>query len=237
MLSVSVTYGKRLLRAITASFLCVVLLLVGLPVHSEESKYSDSYASGIFYRRLCNVQLQGDQRQDIVNIAMSQIGYTEGNGKNALSGLSNGNKNYTEFGLWYNDLYGPDGYERAAWCAMFVSWCANQAGIPSDIVYYHAFTPYGLNWFQEQGRSYTRQQVANGSYTPLPGDIVYFKSNANNRIVNHVGIVVRYSDGILYAIEGNTYPNEQSSEGGQVCLKSYSIGDSFIRYICSPNYQ
>lgn len=217
--------------------LCVAMLLSASPVSSVGNSFSEYYLSGIFYLRLCNVELTGDQRTDIVNIAMSQIGYTEGNSKTAISGLAGGNKNYTEYGLWYDNLYGPDGYQKASWCAMFVSWCASQANIPSSTLYYHAYTPYGLSWFQNRDRAYSRSQVENGAYTPLPGDIVYFKSSINGNAVNHVGIVVRYMDGVLYTVEGNTYPNSKSSEGGQVCLKSYDISDTYIRYICSPDYQ
>ncbi len=231
-----VTYRSALRRTAIALLLCVTLLLTGLPVHSVESQFSSSYTTGIFYRRLTNVQLTGDQRTDIVNIAMSQIGYTESNKKSDLAGFASGSKNYTEYGLWYNNLYGPGGFEKAAWCAMFVSWCANQANISKNIVTYHAYTPTGYNWFKSNAHAYSRKQVANGVYTPLPGDIVYFKSNWNNNTVNHVGIVVRYEDGILYTVEGNTNSGEETSDGGSVCLKSYKISNTFIRYICAPNY-
>lgn len=230
------TFQRSLWHTAIAIALCAVVLLSGISVHSSGSECSDSYMSGIFYRRLCNVKLTGDQRTDIVNVAMSQIGYTEGDSKQDLSGCTNGSSNYTEYGLWYDELYGPGGYSNAMWCAMFVSWCAHQAGISADTVYYHAFTPYGQTWFQERGRCYTRQQVEDGKYLPQPGDIIYFKSNRNSNKVNHVGIVVRYEDGILYAVEGNTTDSPQTTNGGQVCLKSYAITDSFIRYICSPNY-
>lgn len=225
---------KSLLRCILVLALCACLVCVS--VHSTQAGFSSSYTRGIFYRRLCNIQLTGDQRTDIVNVAMSQLGYTEGNGKTELSGLAGGNKNYTEYGLWYDNIYGPEGFNHAAWCASFVSWCAYQAGISKQTVYYHAFTPYGLSWFEDQGLAYSRAQVEKGNYTPQPGDIVYFKSSANNQRVNHVGIVVRYEDGILYAVEGNTRVGSQTSDGGQVCLKSYKISNTFIRYICCPNY-
>ena len=215
----------------------ICLLLTALPTYSVEPNFSESYASGIFYRRLKNVTISGDPRTDFVNIAMSQIGYVEGNSKSEISGCTPGTGNYTEFGLWYNDRQeAPGGYERAAWCAMFVSWCAHQAGISSSTVYYHAYTVYGVNWYLNRNLAYTRQQVADGVYTPQPGDIVYFKSSRNGDKVNHVGIVVRYEDGILYAVEGNTNDTAYSTTGGMVCLKSYQISDTFIRYICSPNY-
>lgn len=232
------TSRKRILRLLTVGSLVIAaLLLTALPSLSAEPSHSESYASGIFCRRLNNVALTGDARTDLVNVAMSQIGYCEGNSKTDLSGCTEGTKNYTEYGLWYNNLQDePGGYERAAWCASFVSWCAHQAGIEEGTLFYHAYTVYGVNWFIDQDLAYTRQQVEDGQYTPRPGDIVYFKSNRNGDKVNHVGIVVKYEDGILYAVEGNTNDTPYSTTDGQVCLKSYHISDTFIRYICTPNY-
>ena len=230
-------HHRRILRVFILLLSAAVVFLLAFPIFSAKSKYSEEYACGIFCRRLNNAELTGNQRTDIVNIAMSQIGYAEGDSPDQISGHYDGSKNYTEYGLWYNQLQDqPGGFEKAMWCAMFVSWCAYQAGIPTDTVYYHAYTVYGVNWFLEQDLAYTRQQVEDGVYTPQPGDIVYFKSNRNGDKVNHVGIVVRYEGGILYAVEGNTNDTAHSTNGGLVCLKSYDITDTFIRYICSPDY-
>ena len=233
-----VRHHNSLVRVLAVILMILaVLSLTVSPIRSAEPLHSESYASGIFCRRLNNVALTGDARTDLVNVAMSQIGYCEGNSKTQISGCQPGSKNYTEYGLWYNNLQSePGGYEKAMWCAMFVSWCARQAGIDSKTVYYHAYTVYGVNWFIDRDLAYTRQQVEDGRYTPQPGDIVYFKSSRNGDKVNHVGIVVKYEGGILYAVEGNTNDTAHSTNGGQVCLKSYDISDTFIRYICSPNY-
>lgn len=230
-------FSVRRLVAAVAVMLSFTLMSTNFPVNSLEYDFSASYRSGIFYRRLCNVTLTGDQRTDIVNVALSQVNYKEGNSKTELSGLSEGSKNYTEYCRWYDTVDDRYDYTHSAWCAMFVSWCANQAGISSDTVYYHALTTSGLDWYRKQGLCHSRAQIEKGTYTPLPGDIVYFKSSANGNEVNHIGIVVRYGDGVLYAVEGNAFPGEKSSEGGQVCIKSYTIDDTFIRYVCSPNYR
>lgn len=232
-----VIHHKTSLRIMAALLLSAVLFFTASPALSVEGVHSASYASGIFCRRLENIILTGNPRTDIVNVALSQIGYCEGDSTDQISGCQPGTKNYTEYGLWYNKLQeAPGGYEKAMWCASFVSWCASQAGISTDTVYYHAYTVYGLNWFTDNADVYTRQQVEDHIYSPQPGDIVYFKSSRNGDKVNHVGIVLKYEDGILYAVEGNTNDTAYSTTGGQVCLKSYHISDTFIRYICSPNY-
>lgn len=190
---------------------------------------SSSYKSGKYYKNLINVQLTGDQRVDIVNIAKSQIGYQEGSSSSQLSGTAYGSKNYTEYGRWYG--------MQDMWCAMFVSWCANVAGIPKSVVPSHAYTPTGLQWFKDRGRAYSRTTVANGGYTPKPGDIIYFKSGRNSNPTNHVGIVTKYSNGTVYTVEGNTSSATISTNGGSTCSKSYSISNTYIKYICSPAYK
>lgn len=228
---------KTILKAFSLMFLLFFVVSISTTADSLQSTYSEQYRAGIFYRRLCNVKLTGDPRTDIINVAMSQIGYIEGNDSSQLSGCVIGNQNYTEYGLWYDGIYGPEGFHKAAWCAMFISWCAEQAKIDKNVFYQHAFTPYGLNWYRNRGLCYTRAEIESGVYTPQPGDVVYFLSPGVNRKANHVGIVLKYEDGILYAIEGNTNSGDRSTDGGQVCLKSYEITDTFIQYICTPQYE
>ena len=71
---------KRKVNLIVAVLLVVAMFSALLPIKSEALSYSgsSSYASGKYYRALTNVQLTGNQRTDIVNIAKSQIGYQEG---------------------------------------------------------------------------------------------------------------------------------------------------------------
>lgn len=214
----------------------VVLIIVGmlLPMFRIEASAmsysgSSSYKSGKYYTQLTKVSLTGNQRTDIVNIARSQVGYQEGSSSSQLSGSSYGGKNYTEYGRWYG--------LQDMWCAMFVSWCANVAGVSTSVVPKHCYTPTGLQWFKDRGRAYSRATVAKGGYTPQAGDIIYFKSSRNNNTTNHVGIVTKYSNGTVYTIEGNTSSATISTNGGAVCEKSYSISNTYIVYICSPNYK
>ncbi len=189
---------------------------------------SESFRNDSYYTALKNVTLTGNQRSDIVAVAKSQLNYTEGNSKKQLSGFANGDGNFTEYGTWYGS--------HSLWCATFVSYCAAQAGISTSIIPKHAFTVDGLNFFIDKGQAYSRQQVANGTYTPQAGDLVYFKGSRNNNKTNHVGIVTGYSNNTLYTIEGNTTPSGSSSNGGGVYAKSYDISNTYVVYICSPGY-
>ena len=143
--------------------------------------------------------------------------------------------NYQKFGQWYDNNVDNIGVTYAAWCAAFVSWCANQAGVPSSVVYYHAYCPYGANWFRNQGR-FQYAASRGGSYTPKAGDIVYF-APAGSSTSSHVGIVRYVKNGYVYTVEGNTSgQNGEVNEGGGVFLKSYSLSYSRLYGYGIPAY-
>ena len=121
----------------------------------------------------------------LVDIAKRELGKGEdGNG-------------VTEYGKWY-------GYPSGDWCAMFVSWCANKAGISTSIIPKHSACVSGANTFKSWGCWASRDS----GYVPKSGDIIYFNYDGG---INHVGIVERVENGIVYTIEGNTkYDNVAS---------------------------
>ena len=117
-------------------------------------------------------------RDDIVDIALSQLGYTEGP------------NNDTKYGDWY-------GLPNQPWCAMFVSWCADQANVPQDIIYPFASCTTGFRWFTNEDET-TREHIE-----PQKGDIIFFIWSKGESTPDHVGIVERVEDGRVYTIEGN----------------------------------
>jgi len=124
----------------------------------------------------------------MVDAALSQLGYRERNRDG-----STGNGNFTQFGAWY-------GMNGQPWCAMFVSWAADQAGILNDVVPKHASTSRGVAAYQERGLYSPR----NSGYQPREGDAIYFQSP--NGQIQHVGIVVAFDPTTqrVYTVEGNT---------------------------------
>jgi len=77
-------------------------------INTKKTSLTMSYEASPFYdtskykESLQNVTLTGDQRKDLVNVALSQVGYHEGNNHSQISGAnSSGNKNYTEYGYWF----------------------------------------------------------------------------------------------------------------------------------------
>ena len=217
-------------RIISACLAAAMLLPMAFSAQAVEYEGTPSYMSGKYYRALQAVELTGDPRADIVNIALSQVGYQESTYMKELSGEIVGNVNFTEYGNWYD--------MQDQWCAMFVSWCAALAGVPEDVVPKHSYTPNGLYWLKDKwGRAYSRSKVEAGDYTPQPGDIIYFKSSSTKATTNHVGIVTGYRDGVVYTVEGNTSSPAIFSSGGTVARKSYPITNQYIVYICSPDYE
>lgn len=100
--------------------------------------------------------------------------------------------NITPYGQWY-------GMNGSAWCAMFVSYCAYQAGVIGDLVPNYAWCPSGMTWYKERNRYYKR----NSGYIPKRGDIIFFYNNELGRVA-HTGIVIDGDDKYITTIEGNT---------------------------------
>ena len=136
--------------------------------------------------------------QDVLRIAASKIGVSE----NAYGGG-------TEFHEWYmnspraletlaRDGGTLEGYRNAPWCAMFVSWVGEQAGI-RPIMGWDAYTVTYAKWFKANGHW--------GTEVASPGAVVFFDWAGTKTIegIDHVGLVERDNgDGTITTIEGNT---------------------------------
>ena len=93
----------------------------------------------------------------------------------------------------------------AAWCAAFVSWCHNQAGIKA------ANSAWSPAWFPDNKTIYTHGFIKNT--TPCRADVFgqYFPQK---RRIAHVGFIDDWDDDTSYCItvEGNT--NDGGSREG-----------------------
>ena len=138
--------------------------------------------------------------QAIVEVALTQLG--------------------NEGGQPYWSWYGFDG--RVEWCACFVSWCADQCGyLDSGIVPKFAGCVDGANWFKGNGQWQDR------NYEPTAGTIIFFDWE-NDGETDHVGIVEKCENGVVYTVEGNA---------GDACRQNqYSVGSSSIYGYGIPAY-
>lgn len=127
---------------------------------------------------------------DVLAVAISQLGYREGANNN------------TKYGAWY-------GLNNQPWCDMFVSWCFDQAG-GADIGGHFAYCPSHVNWFKNRGQWFT---------TPQRGDVIFYDWNLDG-VADHVGLVENVLDGLYPgAIEGNS-SDGNTSEGVAVARHS-----------------
>ena len=141
----------------------------------------------------------------IVNIARAEIGQTE----------SPRNSNKTKYGKWF-------GYDGQPWCGMFVSWCYAQAGQPLGKIGFSK----GFAGCQTAVKYFKTQKKITKS--PIPGDIVFFDWNKDNRY-DHTGIFVRWIEPnrTFESIEGNTSSTNQSN-GGNVELRVRNVNISIF---------
>jgi cell wall-associated NlpC family hydrolase len=137
----------------------------------------------------------------LLEIAYAEVGYTE----------NPSGSNKTKYGKWFL-------LDGVPWCAMFVSWCYDQAG-----------TPLGNIGFKK-GFAGCQTGFAHWSKTgeitikPAPGDICLFDWNGDKRY-DHTGIFVSdLGNGKFKSIEGNTSSTNQSN-GGQVQIRERSYNN------------
>lgn len=165
---------------------------------------SDAYYEGVTEFISCSYVPEGDvvstfalsdtEIPKIVSVAGTQVGYLE---KETNSNLENftanaGDEDYTKYGAWY-------GWNGVPWCAIFVSWCANQAGYDTTMVPKYASCDIGKNTFDGWDRFYDSSAYG-GSYIPKPGDI-YFKGIPDD--ATHTGIVASVDGTTMTVIDGN----------------------------------
>ena len=211
-----------------------VLTVLSIPISAKTVTYekpSSPYKNSVYYRSLTSVYLTGDERRDVIAIAVSQLFYNEGNSSADFAGFNtNGDKNFTEYNYNYGKLdQNGDGTLTYGypWCAAFVSFCLRRAGVSASVAPSHVNCTTWLNLFKKGSSNYS--YYARGSYKPLMGDIVFYRSASTSRASDHVGLVIGTEGDRLFAIEGNT------SNG--VYIKSYKLSDTYIVGYAVPKYK
>ena len=129
----------------------------------------------------------------IVDVALSQVGNVGGE----------------PYWSWYGFT------NHVEWCACFVSWCADQCGY-LDSGTYPKFSGcvFGMQWFQQRGL------WLDGSTEPAPGMLIFFDWTTQDGVPDHVGIVEKVENGMVYTVEGNSR---------DMCRqKEYSLGNGVI---------
>lgn len=156
------------------------------------------------------------QREAVLLVAAQEIGYHEKANNTQLNSktANSGDRNYTKYGAWY-------GMNPAAWCAIFVCWCANQVGLSAE-----AFPRFALCVDDSYPTSGSKQykdmeRWMESDYVPQPGDLIFLKQS-------HVGLVESVTDTEIISIDGNW--------GDRVQRVTRKIGDSAIAGFGLPVY-
>jgi hypothetical protein len=129
--------------------------------------------------------------------------------------------NQVKYSEWYG-MIGP-------WCAMFCTWCYDQAGGSPSFVRgsRYAYVPYIVA--DARGGRYGLSVTS----SPKPGDLVCYEWGGSMQgEFDHVGMFERWTGAhSFYAVEGNTSTSNDSN-GGEVMRRSRDVngqGTVFVR--------
>lgn len=203
------------LKKIAVYFLSLLIILTAfMPVNvNADVTYSTDYPN--------TWNNTGKYIEDLIGIAMTQVGYYG----NTVIG--------TKYGAWYGT-----NYTYSQWCAMFIAWCANEAEIPTSVIYKTA----KANNFRNSGTYHYKD-----NYTPKRGDLVLYNPMTNGYSgtyywpvknadgtyseSSHVAIVCSYDSSTkkIWVVHGN-------STGDKVCYNSVSVSSDAIQAFVTPNY-
>ena len=171
--------------------LCLLLGCISLPVRADNP-------GGVRY---LNTHINtGNQRRDILAVAMTQLGYEEKY------------ENDTKYGDWY-------GFPGYAWCAMFVAWCARQAEISTDILIQHSWAhpnAFGVPYYHGE------------EYTPLPGDLFFTEDFGHMGLVWYVEGDFFYCVEGNAKYHDYTVPNDPTVDSYHVMTNKRLISDHYF---------
>lgn len=140
-------------------------------------------------------------------------------------------ENNIKYNTWY---YGKPVQDKSdknvkyAWCAVFIAWCAHQAGISPQVIPKTASASYYATYYQEL-KQYTKY---NSTYAPKVGDFIFFdweKTRGSISTIDHVGIVIAVKGDEILTIEGNY--------SDKVSCNKYNLNDRLITGYATPEYK
>ena len=137
----------------------------------------------------------------------------------AENGVVETGNNETKYGKHMNA-------DKLPWCGSFLNWCADQAGVKVPNV---VSTKAGAEAFKKMNQWHTKPKI---------GDFVFFDFVIDDKVtINHIGLVIRVSEKQIVTIEGNTSSGGDQRNGGEVMVKSRTLGArSFVVGYGRPAY-
>ena len=224
-------YNKKRFFAL---FITTLVLAVSFVFGTVCYGLSLSYNAGSVYKKsyyhsmATAIELTGDQRYDIMSIALSQLGYHSGDGEDEMHGENVlGTKSFAEFNRIYGKVDNEQGNGESYgyyWCCCFVSWCMRQAGVSKSIVPTKCASRKIISALEEDGN----YRDSSSGYIPKCSDMIFF-GDADSIYATHIGFVVTVKDRTVYTIEGNG--------NNHVVARSYDLSDPYILGFSCIDYE
>ena len=204
---------------------------------AKNLKASSYYKKSKYYKRLKALKLTGTNRENVLAIAKSQMGYHEGNRASQMGGGNkSGTGNITEYGYYYGI--------QGAWCAMFVNWCARENNTSTNVIPSTCRVMDYYSFFHRKGQRYYKwssTKGGKGSYTPKAGDLILYSVYKTGE-THHIGYVksctVKKKTIVIKTLEGNA-SDEAREQTWTLNRGSSGYVSSFGQYIngfASPKY-
>lgn len=174
---------------------------VAAPIRIKESAFQ-------WEKDFESLVMTGDWREDMIAIAVSQLGYEESQ-QNFIIDADGTRRGYTRYGDWY-----APSADYHDWCAMFVCFCMHYAGIETS--------DYPRNNISQKWKNRLDDREAferDGDYQPSRGDLIFFDWDEDGDM-DHIGIVEAADEKCVYTIEGNA--------GKKVARRQYDLKDRTI---------
>ena len=154
------------------------------------NKNADVETVGDWLSTIEDVEITNNIPENLINIAMSQIGYEES--VNNFEYDKEGSKNgYTRYGEWYGNPYGK-------WNTMFISFCIHYSNINNcDELKSAGAEAMRLAWQSKYAYSPADE------YTPQRGDVVFLDSDADGAS-DTVAIIIFVGEDVMQAVMGDS---------------------------------
>lgn len=227
-------------RIVLVFALILTIILSVVPVLAAETTYepSSQYRASEYYDNFRKLPETSGKVSDVLAVALSQLGYHEGNSNADLGGKNlSGTRDFVEYNVLYGKLDNNQGNGVSYgyyWCASFVNWCLRQANVSKEA----SAGAFVSCWKWRESAINAGIYKGKTDYAPKSGDIVFFKDNETYVAASHMGLVLYSDSSRVYTIEGNTSNgSEFSSDGNYVALKSYSLTSPYIVGYASPKYE
>ncbi len=198
------------------------ILLRNWLTNDPDYTFSEEYKTSVWYENFTALELTENDRNNVLRIAVSQLGYHEGEDGDYSGKNTSSSGNCVE----YFRLLVPNWSNNSdEWCACFVNWCLNQARVD------HASSEIGCwKWVLELKAMGLFEDSAAyaGTYTPQPADMIFFNWKGTNTTSGHIGYVLYTTADRVYTIEGNADNN--------VMVRSYALDDPCVIGYGTPDY-